>query len=102
MKSERSYKKITALALGLCLTISSVTVSTAASDSLLSVTEEAQIRPIQDGSGKYLMKSDGFYCLKEDGGKDAAAAVHYFDEMKIDGTVLAGFYYHAESGCYRA
>lgn len=38
MKSERSYKKITALALGLCLTISSVTVSTAASDSLLSVT----------------------------------------------------------------
>ena len=44
MKSERSYKKITALALGLCLTISSVTVSTAASDSLLSVTEEAQIR----------------------------------------------------------
>ena len=27
MKSERSYKKITALALGLCLTISSVTVS---------------------------------------------------------------------------
>ena len=81
MKSERSYKKITALALGLCLTISSVTVSAvAASDSLLSVTEEAQIRPIQDGSGKYLMKSDGFYCLKEDGGKDAAAAVHYFDE----------------------
>lgn len=103
MKSERSYKKITALALGLCLTISSVTVSTAAaSDSLLSVTEEAQIRPIQDGSGKYLMKSDGFYCLKEDGGKDAAAAVHYFDEMKIDGTVLDGFYYHDESGCYRA
>lgn len=103
MKSERSYKKITALALGLCLTISSVTVSTvAASDSLLSVTEEAQIRPIQDGSGKYLMKSDGFYCLKEDGGKDAAAAVHYFDGMKIDGTVLDGFYYHDESGCYRA
>ena len=103
MKSERSYKKITALALGLCLTISSGTVSTAAaSDSLLSVTEEAQIRPIQDGSGKYLMKSDGFYCLKEDGGKDAAAAVHYFDEMKIDGTVLDGFYYHDESGCYRA
>ena len=103
MKSERSYKKITALALGLCLTISSVTVSVvAASDSLLSVTEEAQIRPIQDGSGKYLMKSDGFYCLKEDGGKDAAAAVHYFDEMKIDGTVLDGFYYHDESGCYRA
>ena len=102
MKSERRYKKITVLALGLCLTISSVTVSTAASDSLLSVTEEAQIRPIQDGSGKYLMKSDGFYCLKEDGGKDAAAAVHYFDEMKIDGTVLDGFYYHDESGCYRA
>ena len=103
MKSERSYKKITVLALGLCLTISSVTVSVvAASDSLLSVTEEAQIRPIQDGSGKYLMKSDGFYCLKEDGGKDAAAAVHYFDEMKIDGTVLDGFYYHDESGRYRA
>ncbi|MBU5479942.1 serine hydrolase [Blautia sp. MSJ-19] len=74
----------------------------AASSSLLSVTEEAQIRPISDGSDKYLLKSDGFYCLKEDGSRDNAAAVHYFDHMEIDGTVLDGFYYHDENGCFQA
>ena len=70
--------------------------------SMLSVTDEAQIRPIGDGSEKYIMKSDGFYCLKEDGSKDNTAAVHYFDYVKIDGTVLDGFYYHDESGCFQA
>lgn len=103
MKSERSYKKITVLAASLCLVVSGVPASVAgASDSLLSVTEEAQIQPIGDGSGRYLMKSDGFYCLKEDGSKDAQAAVHYFNRMKIDGTVLDGFYYHDADGCYKA
>lgn len=56
----------------------------------------------KDGSEKYLMKSDGFYCLKDDGSKDDTAAVHYFDHVKIDGTVLDGFYYHDESGCFQA
>lgn len=51
---------------------------------------------------KYLMKSDGFYCLKDDGSKDDTAAVHYFDHVKIDGTVFDGFYYHDESGCFQA
>ena len=32
--------------------------------SLLSVTEESQILAIEDGSGKYLLKSDGFYTSK--------------------------------------
>lgn len=103
MRSERSYKKIAVLAVSLSIAVSGAAVSTqAASDSLLSVTEEAQIRPMGDGSGRYLMKSDGFYCLKEDGSKDAAAAVHYFDRMEIDGTVLDGFYYHDADGCYKA
>lgn len=70
--------------------------------SLLSVTGESQIRPIKDGSGKYLLKSDGFYCLNEDGSKDTSAAVHYFDHLKIDGTVLDGFYYHDETGRFQA
>ena len=61
-------KRRTVLALCLCLTLAGTPVGVAAaSDSLLSVTEEAQIQPIGDGSGRYLMKSDGFYCLKEDG-----------------------------------
>lgn len=70
--------------------------------SMLSVTDEAQIRPIGDGSGKYIMKSDRFYCLQEDGSKDTTAAVHFFDHVEIDGTVLDGFYYHDESGCFQA
>lgn len=103
MISGCSYKKIMVLTASLCLAASSVSVyADAASDSLLSVTEEAQIQPVGDGSGRYLMKSDGFYCLKEDGSKDTAAAVHYFDRMEIDGTVLDGFYYHDADGCYRA
>ncbi len=43
-----------------------------------------------------------FNCLKDDGSKDDTAAVHYFDHVKIDGTVLDGFYYHDESGCFQA
>ena len=39
----------------------------AAQQSLASVTGQAQIQPMGDGSGKYMMKSDGFYCLNEDG-----------------------------------
>lgn len=103
MRSERSYKKIALLAVSLSIAFSGTAVSAqAASDSLLSVTEEAQIRPIGDGSGRYLMKSNGFYCLKEDGSKDTVASVHYFNKMEIDGTVLDGFYYHDEDGCFKA
>lgn len=70
--------------------------------SLLSVTEEAQILAIEDGSGKYLLKSDGFYCLNEDGTLETAPAVHYFDHLTIDGTVFDGYYYHDESGKFHA
>lgn len=68
----------------------------------MSVTEEAQILPIPDGSGKYLLKSDGFYCLNPDGTKDKKKAVHYFDHFAIDGTEFNGYYYHDESGKFRA
>lgn len=70
--------------------------------SLLSVTEESQILAIGDGSGKYLLKSDGFYCLNEDGTLETAPAIHYFDHLVIDGTVFDGYYYHDESGKFRA
>ena len=103
MKTGNSLKKIRFWAAGAVLILAGTAMPvSAASDSLLSVTEEAQIRPISDGSGKYLLKSDGFYCLKEDGSKDTAPAVHDFDHMKIDGTVLDGFYYHDETGCFQA
>lgn len=74
----------------------------AGQDSLLSVTEEAQVQPISDGSGKYLMKSNGFYCLNVSGGKDAAEAVHYFRSYEIDGTVFDGYYYHDADGKFKA
>lgn len=74
----------------------------AAQDSMLSVTGMAQILPIEDGSGKYLLKSDGFYCLNANGSLDTKACVHYFDHVDIDGTILNGYYYHDESGQFRA
>ena len=68
-----------------------------AQGSLGSVTEESQILPIPDGSGKYILKSSGFYCLNEDGTRENAPAVHYFDHFVIDGTVFDGYYYHDEN-----
>ena len=72
------------------------------SGSLASVTGEAKILPISDGNHKYLLKSDGFYCLNEDGTKDGIQAVHYFDHLVVDGTVFNGYYYHDESGKFKA
>lgn len=77
-------------------------VQAAGEGSLLSVTEEAQILPISDGSEKYMLKSDGFYCLKADGTRSNTPEVHYFDHFVIDGTVFDGYYYHDESGVFRA
>ena len=42
--------------------------------SLSSVTEEAKILPIPNSDGKYMLKSDGFYCLNEDGSGDCVQA----------------------------
>ena len=61
------------------------------SESILSSVGEAQIKPVGDGAETYLLKSEGFYCLKEDGTRHEESAVHYFDHMEIDGTVLDGF-----------
>ena len=71
-------------------------------EQMLSATEEAQIRPIGDGTDRYLLKSEGFFCLNGDGTRCDTAEVHYFDHMEIDGTVLNGFYYHDDSGRFRA
>ena len=62
----KRYAKVIAVAVAvLGIVIFTVKPQAAAGGSLLSVTEEAQVRPIQDGSGMYLLKSDGFYCLKD-------------------------------------
>ena len=71
----------------------------AAQQSMSSVTEQAQIQPIGDGSNKYIMKSDGFYCLDVNGAKSNQAEIHYFQDYEIDGTVFDGYYYHDER-CY--
>ncbi len=103
MKLQTCYRRIGMLIGAALLTVTPrASVSAASSESLLSVTEESQIQPITDGSGKYLLKSDGFYCLNADGAKETAPAVHYFDHMEIDGTILNGYYYHDESGQFKA
>ena len=72
--------------------VSAAALQQSAQGSLGSVTEESQILPIPDGSGKYILKSSGFYCLNEDGTRENTPAVHYFDHFVIDGTVFDGYY----------
>ena len=74
----------------------------AAQQSMSSVTEQAQIQPIGDGSNKYIMKSDGFYCLDVNGAKSNQAEIHYFQDYEIDGTVFDGYYYHDADGKFKA
>ena len=74
----------------------------AVQQSLSSVTEQAQIQPIGDGSDKYIMKSDGFYCLDVNGSRSTQAEVHYFQDYEIDGTVFDGYYYHDTDGKFKA
>ncbi|MDO4519905.1 MAG: serine hydrolase [Eubacteriales bacterium] len=70
--------------------------------SLLTVTEEARIAPMPDGSGKYLLKSDGYYCLDENGTQSTIPEVHYFDEFHIGDEVLNGYYYHGPEASFTA
>lgn len=70
--------------------------------SVFSGDRECQVYPMGDGSGKYLVKSDGFYCVGPDGGLDAAPCVHYFDRVEINGTVFNGYYYHGPDGRFHA
>ena len=74
----------------------------AAQQSLASVTGQAQIQPMGDGSGKYMMKSDGFYCLDVNGAGSTQAEIHYFQDYEIDGTVFDGYYYHDADGKFKA
>lgn len=103
MKARQCYQGMGIL-LGAALlsALPAVSVSAEEKGILLSVTEESQVQPVSDGSGKYLLKSDGFYCLNEDGTRETTAAVHYFDHMEIDGTVLNGYYYHGSDGRFAA
>ena len=72
MRRKKIYK-----ALAFCLStvmlaqpVFATTVQQTAQGSLGSVTEESQILPIPGESGKYILKSNGFYCLNEDGTKE--------------------------------
>ena len=66
------------------------------------VTDTSSICPIPDSDGKYLLKSDGFYCVSQEGSLHQSPAVHYFDHFEIDGTVFNGYYYHDENGKFKA
>lgn len=96
------HRRIMTGALFMTMICSVMPAADVKAESLSSITEEAQILPIPDGSGKYLMKSDGFYCLDVNGAVDKTAAVHYFDRFYIDGTVFDGYYYHDTDGKFKA
>lgn len=101
----RNHKKIRLAGVlfgSLLLSVSAYCVSASQEESLASVTEESQIVPIPSSGGKYMLKSNGFYCLNGNGTKDTAPSVHYFDHFVIDGTVFNGYYYHDESGKFKA
>lgn len=102
---NKSRKKTMCRILTAALTASAIlspACNTRAAQSLSSVTEEAQILPMGDGSGKYMMKSDGFYCLDVNGARSTTEEVHYFHNFEIDGTVFDGFYYHDKDGKFKA
>ena len=42
---------------------------------------QAQIQPMGDGSGKYMMKSDGFYCLDVNGDRKYPGRDSLFSEL---------------------
>ena len=88
----------------LLLGIQGNAVDAFAEDTIRFFSESGQsiVLPINDGSGKYLLKGEGFYCLNADGSADHTASVHYFDHFEIDGTVFHGYYYHDETGKIRA
>ena len=105
MKAGKNCRRQNVLIAGiLSFLAAAVPVAAAApeQEQMFSATEEAQIRPIGDGTDRYLLKSEGFFCLNGDGTRCDTAEVHYFDHMEIDGTVLNGFYYHDDSGRFRA
>ena len=103
-KSKKTCcRKYFGIFMGLLVALFLINVTVFAETNVLeSITDEAQIKPINDGTGAYILKSDGFYCLDKDGKTETKAAVHYFNHVDIDGTVLNGFYYHDESGCFVA
>ena len=105
MKAGKNCRRQNVLIAGiLSFLAAAVPVAAAApeQEQMLSATEEAQIRPIGDGTDRYLLKSEGFFFFFGDGTRCDTAEVHYFDHMEIDGTVLNGFYYHDDSGRFRA
>ena len=80
MKAGTGYRRL-GIVIGILSLLAAPSAVSAApvTENVLSATEEAQIQPIGDGTEKYLLKSEGFYCLNEDGTKSAEEAVHYFD-----------------------
>ena len=77
MRRKKIYK-----ALAFCLStvmlaqpVFATTVQQTAQGSLGSVTEESQILPIPGESGKYILKSNGFYCMNEDGTNETTPSV---------------------------
>ena len=69
---------------------------------LLQETKEAVIVPVSDESGRFLLKSDAYYCLKSDGTPETAPGVVWFDHVKIGNTTFNGYYYYDETGRFRA
>lgn len=70
--------------------------------SMSTVSGTAQIQPMEDGSGKYMLKSEGFYCLDGNGAISNKEEIHYFDHYEIDGTIWNGYYYHEKDGLFLA
>ena len=98
----KSYIIVGSLAGAISMALALPAPVMAAQQSLASVTGQAQIQPMGDGSGKYMMKSDGFYCLDVNGAGSTQAEIHYFQDYEIDGTVFDGYYYHDADGKFKA
>lgn len=102
MRHHRKKIWLSAGALWMTLSVAAVQTEAAGSGSLLTIDGRAEICAMEDGSGKYLLKSNAFYCLDENGAFSQTKEIHYFENFEIDGIVLNGYYYHDETGEFEA
>ena len=97
-------KRISMLLAAVMMVLSAEAVITEASGlgSLLGEAREALIVPVSDESGRLLLKSDAYYCLKSDGSPETSPGVVWFDHVKIGNMTFNGYYYYDERGKFRA
>ena len=87
---------------GIWFLTASAAVQAASLHEMIGESGEAVIVPASDSGGRLLLRGDGYYCLKSDGSAETSPGVVWFDHVKVGNTTFHGYYYHDETGKFRA